>query len=216
FGKCPVDKYPGIALESVSDSSRYFVIRLQDDNGRNAFIGIGFTDRGDSFDLNVALQDHFKGIQKEEEIEKEPPQDSQPKLDLGFKDGQTIKVNLNIAKRSGSGSASSRPRVKPVGGGLSGGILLPPPPGATKAGQTKTTPAVKPTANTTTTTTKSDNDFLLDLESLSIGSTDTTPNDTKTNTSNTNSNSNDLFGDFESMAAPKAADTSADPWAQFQ
>ncbi|CAG2107616.1 unnamed protein product, partial [Medioppia subpectinata] len=42
FGKCPVDKYPGIALESVSDSSRYFVIRLQDDNGRNAFIGIGF------------------------------------------------------------------------------------------------------------------------------------------------------------------------------
>ena len=28
--------------------------------GRNAFIGIGFADRGDAFDLNVALQDHFK------------------------------------------------------------------------------------------------------------------------------------------------------------
>jgi hypothetical protein len=65
FGKCPVDNYPGIAIESVSDSSRYFVIRLQDDNGRAAFIGIGFSDRGDSFDLNVALQDHFKYVFKD-------------------------------------------------------------------------------------------------------------------------------------------------------
>lgn len=60
YAKCPIDKYPGIAIEPVSDSSRYFVIRVQDDNGRAAFIGIGFADRGDSFDLNVALQDHFK------------------------------------------------------------------------------------------------------------------------------------------------------------
>lgn len=60
FAKCPIDKYPGTSIESVSDSSRYFVIKIQDDNGRSTFIGIGFADRGDSFDLNVALQDHFK------------------------------------------------------------------------------------------------------------------------------------------------------------
>lgn len=33
FAKCPIDKYPGVALESVTDSSRYFVVRIQDDNG---------------------------------------------------------------------------------------------------------------------------------------------------------------------------------------
>lgn len=34
FANCPVETYPGIAIESVSDSSRYFVIRVLDDNGK--------------------------------------------------------------------------------------------------------------------------------------------------------------------------------------
>lgn len=42
FANCPVEAYPGVAIEAVSDSSRYFVLRIQDDNGRSAFIGIGF------------------------------------------------------------------------------------------------------------------------------------------------------------------------------
>lgn len=33
FANCPIDTYPGVAIESVADSSRYFVIRVQDDNG---------------------------------------------------------------------------------------------------------------------------------------------------------------------------------------
>ena len=65
-----MDAYPGPAVEAVTDSSRYFVIRIMDDGGRSAFIGIGFSDRSDSFDLNVALQDHFKGVKKEVEIQK--------------------------------------------------------------------------------------------------------------------------------------------------
>lgn len=35
FAQAPVKEYPGIAVETVSDSSRYFVLRIQDDNGED-------------------------------------------------------------------------------------------------------------------------------------------------------------------------------------
>lgn len=60
--------------------------------GRSAYIGLGFGDRSDSFDLNVALQDHFKWLRKEQEDHSAPQQ----QLDLGFKEGETIKINMKI------------------------------------------------------------------------------------------------------------------------
>lgn len=60
--------------------------------GRSAYIGLGFGDRSDSFDLNVALQDHFKWLRKEQEGE----QGQQQQLDLSFKEGETIKINMKI------------------------------------------------------------------------------------------------------------------------
>jgi len=119
FAACPVEQYPGPAIEAVTDSSRYFVIKIVDDGGRSAFIGIGFSDRADSFDLNVTLQDYFKGVTREAEISKEEVSPSKPQLDLAFKAGQTIKVNINIPK-------SDKPKAR----GKTGGGLLPPPPGA--------------------------------------------------------------------------------------
>ncbi|XP_063236757.1 NECAP-like protein CG9132 [Bacillus rossius redtenbacheri] len=126
FAKCPIDTYPGVAVESVTDSSRYFVLRIQDDNGRSAFIGVGFSDRSDSFDLNVALQDHFKWLKKSEEIEKEKEEGPKQGLDLRFKEGETIKINMKITKKDGS-EVASKPRAK---GPAQAGGLLPPPPGA--------------------------------------------------------------------------------------
>ncbi|XP_068141184.1 NECAP-like protein CG9132 [Drosophila tropicalis] len=122
FANCPIDTYPGVAIEAVSDSSRYFVIRVQDDNGRSAFLGLGFGDRSDSFDLNVALQDHFKWVKNQEQIEKEKTEPKQ-ELDLGFKEGETIKINMRITKKDGSEGTSR------TGKGKSSSGVLPPPPG---------------------------------------------------------------------------------------
>lgn len=130
FAQAPVDQFPGSAVESVTDSSRYFVVRIEDGNGRRAFIGIGFGDRGDAFDFNVALQDHFKWVKQQSEFAKQAQNpDEGPKLDLGFKEGQTIKINIaNMRKKEGT---AGTPRTRPAStGGLS---LLPPPPGGKTA-----------------------------------------------------------------------------------
>ncbi len=135
YAECPIDTYPGSAVQTVSDSSRYFVILV-----KGAYVGMGFAERNDSFDLNVALQDHFKGasnnferdiysvlidrfpskgLRLEEQIAKEaeaPPE----KLDLALKEGQTIKVNINIPSKKGRERSKS-----PMGAGRLG-----PPPSA--------------------------------------------------------------------------------------
>lgn len=123
FAQAPIEAYPGVSVESVTDSSRYFVLRIADDTGRTAFIGIGFADRGDAFDFNVTLQDHFNSVKKDKELEQN--MNNQPALDLQLKEGQTFKINLS--GKLGS-KAQSRPRTNAAPG--TGGLLLPPPPGA--------------------------------------------------------------------------------------
>lgn len=38
FAKSLIDQYPGVAVEAVLDSSRYFVIKIQDDTGYEMFL----------------------------------------------------------------------------------------------------------------------------------------------------------------------------------
>lgn len=43
FAQAPVEDFPGITVETVSDSSRYFVLRIQDDNGEDVNINQIYT-----------------------------------------------------------------------------------------------------------------------------------------------------------------------------
>ncbi|KAG5224725.1 adaptin ear-binding coat-associated protein [Salix suchowensis] len=50
-------------VEPVIDSSRYFVLRIEENIGgrlRHAFIGIGFRERTEAYDFQAALHDHMK------------------------------------------------------------------------------------------------------------------------------------------------------------
>jgi hypothetical protein len=57
-------------LEPVRDSSRYFVIRVRSpQTGQVASLGIGFRERSSAFDLNAALQDRARSVQRHAQLE---------------------------------------------------------------------------------------------------------------------------------------------------
>jgi hypothetical protein len=96
FAKCPVDAEMK-AVEPCIDSSRYFVIKVVDPNTKqNAFVGLGFQERSFAFDMNIALQDHFKRLRREE-----PKVDHGPVVDYSLKQGEKITISLSgMTKKS--------------------------------------------------------------------------------------------------------------------
>ncbi|EJU00768.1 adaptin ear-binding coat-associated protein 1 NECAP-1 [Dacryopinax primogenitus] len=124
FAQAPYDK-TGAAVEAVLDSSRYFVFRVEGEGGRKAYIGVGFEERTESFDFNVALQDYVKRAKAATDptstivaaVHEPPP-------DFSLKEGQTmtIKIPGKDGRKTAGTSASTS-------GGIGGGFgLLPPPP----------------------------------------------------------------------------------------
>ncbi|KNC98858.1 uncharacterized protein SPPG_05828 [Spizellomyces punctatus DAOM BR117] len=127
FAVSPYDPQSN-SVEPVLDSSRYFVLRIVDpSSGHHAFVGMGFPDRSQAFDFNVALQDHVTRVKREKEKEQhQPGQPQGPKLDYSWKEGETISIQLgNTSTKSKRAPANNSNANTPI-------PFLPPPPSATK------------------------------------------------------------------------------------
>ncbi|KAL8267671.1 hypothetical protein R6Q59_001469 [Mikania micrantha] len=96
-------------VEPVIDSSRYFVLRVEENIGgrlRHAFIGIGFRERPQAYDFQAALHDHMKYLDKKKTAEEMEQQFQQTcSVDYSLKDGETLVLQL---KNKGGKSMRSK------------------------------------------------------------------------------------------------------------
>lgn len=120
-------------VEAVVDSSRYFVIRIVDEqSSRSAHIGMGFRERNDALNFKMSLDDYTRSMKKEAIIEKnashavesteESNQDHKESeiqiSKLSLKEGEKIHINIK-------GHEKKVAHAKPKSGG---GLRKPPPP----------------------------------------------------------------------------------------
>jgi hypothetical protein len=89
FAVCPIKDG---AVDRCVDSSRYFVLRIENANGRHMFIGMAFNERNDAFDFNTSLEDAKRERQAEQEPVVNLP--NLPAKDYSIKEGQKITVNI--------------------------------------------------------------------------------------------------------------------------
>jgi len=166
FAVCPVKEG---AVDRCVDSSRYFVLRIENaNNGQHMFIGVAFNERNDAFDFNISLEDS----RREKEQEKNPIKlDLGPGKDYSLKEGETIKVS--IPKNSSTGT-----RKNQSSGGSGGNSFLKP--------CSRDTPSSK---------TNDDTDFLTTL--MGGCSTTTAPSRRTTNKKDDEKPSSSFFGVFD-------------------
>lgn len=98
FAVCPIKDG---AVDRCVDSSRYFVLRIENANGRHMFIGMAFNERNDAFDFNTSLED----AKREREAAKDPQPilPGLPAKDYSIKEGEKIRVKIkNIGGHGGT------------------------------------------------------------------------------------------------------------------
>jgi hypothetical protein len=72
FAECPLPRDVPVStvVEPVVDSSRYFVLRVEDEaTRRHAFLGLGFRQRDDASDFKLAVQEHQNRSDREKDAE---------------------------------------------------------------------------------------------------------------------------------------------------
>ncbi|ORX73303.1 adaptin ear-binding coat-associated protein 1 NECAP-1 [Linderina pennispora] len=129
FAACPVDP-KGLAVEQVLDSSRYFVLRVQDEaTGSKMYIGIGFLDRSEAFDFNVALEDFRRSLVPAEtggsgNASGATALAAEPKLDFSLKPDQKITVKMAGFKKKKPAASGQTPAAA----SSDNPFFIPPPP----------------------------------------------------------------------------------------
>jgi hypothetical protein len=113
-------------VEQVTDSSRFFALRVQGEDGRKATLGIGFEDRSQAFDFGVTLQE----VRKTSGMEPVTKQEPEVKRDYSLKEGEMITVNLGGKSRRKTDATASSGTSAPL-------FSIPPPPSAHTSGQSQ-------------------------------------------------------------------------------
>ncbi|MCO5570589.1 hypothetical protein L7F22_024314 [Adiantum nelumboides] len=98
YAQAPVRGDQPLPIEAVIDSSRFFVLRVEDSSGpqaRHAFFGIGFRERLPAYDFQAALHDHVKYVMRKKQAEELVQEyESKPSVDYSLKDGETLRLTL--------------------------------------------------------------------------------------------------------------------------
>ncbi|GBG72170.1 hypothetical protein CBR_g11103 [Chara braunii] len=106
FAQAPVRATDPFPVEGVVDSSRFFVLRVEDSSGphvRHAFVGLGFRERTQAYDFNAALQDHLKYVNRKKEAEEVAEEyKHKPSADYSLKEGQTLRLEIRTSLSPGA------------------------------------------------------------------------------------------------------------------
>ncbi|KAK6940638.1 NECAP, PHear domain [Dillenia turbinata] len=128
------------SVETVLDSSRYFVLKIEDGRGKHAFVGLGFNERNEAFDFNVALSDHDKYVKRESDKDNDGEGSSDdgghidihPAVNHRLKEGETIRINVKHKPAGGTGMLAAAGLSAGASGGGKPKALAPPPGGVGK------------------------------------------------------------------------------------
>lgn len=117
-----------LVVESAVDSSRNFVVRVEDqETNKHAFLGLSFETCDSAFDFVAALEDDERQVsrQSSSEVGSVPEIEAlhRPIMDLGLKEGQTIQVKIKnkvaAPKRTSLGKNPTPKFLAPPSGGVS-------------------------------------------------------------------------------------------------
>ena len=159
------------AVEQVSDSSRYFALRVENAAGNTATVGLGLNKREDAFDLKSCLAECARSVKAEEKGVDLGIEGVSSDLLSGFSAGQ--KLTLKVGGIGGGGGSSSG------GGGGSGGGGAPrqlAPPGSAPKPLAPPGSGAKPLAPPAGAAAAAPSGYdLLDLGALSLGGAPAAP-----------------------------------------